>query len=73
LHIPARTDPCWSNPLWRTRTIRALVDAGLGRAELSEISGASMNSVKFWLSEHRDVIPANTLRLVMLELARRVA
>lgn len=73
LDIPARNAPCWSRADWRTEMLRNVKNQfGLGREDLCELTGATDNTVRFWLSNHEAVIPTDTLRALMYDLNARI-
>lgn len=70
--IPARRDPCWSDPATRTSILHGLVrDHALTRDELCDLLGQSPNTVKFFLNGHRTTITADALRALMYDLRER--
>lgn len=70
--IPARRDPCWSDPVTRTRLLHNLVlDHELTRDDLCELLAKPANTVKFFLNGHRTTITADALRALMYDLRER--
>jgi hypothetical protein len=71
--IPARTDPRWQDPNWRTETLRDLAQAhGLTNESLAELTGHSPRTAKFWRNNSRQAIPAPVLRLLAIDLNAQV-
>lgn len=69
-NIPARTDPCWNDDAWRTAKLKEIREAhSFSISAIAELTGVSRQSASNWFSFSIRPVPANSLRMLMLELA----
>ena len=72
ISIPGARDARWANTEWRSATLKKLCSQhNLTTEKLAKMTGCSENTVRFWLTAHKTVIGAATLRSVMHELNSR--
>lgn len=71
--IPDISDPCWTDANWRSETLSQVCTAeALTQQEVSRLTGASTNTVRFWLSNHSTTrVGASTLRALLYDLNAR--
>jgi len=65
-----RRDRRWNNDSWRTDQLASLMEENdLSYADVAEIVDRDVNTIRHWRSGSRLMIPKQTLRLLMLEIA----
>jgi len=69
-YVVDRRDNRWNDAVWRTETLLLLMsEHGLTVADIAHYFGRATSTVSHWRSGLHVVIPKDTLRLLMLELA----